>query len=115
MITPHIVVGEAAAAADWYTRVLGAAERLRVPAPGGNLISVDLRIGDSKLMFAGEFPEMGIISPKTLGGTYMALQLQVEDVDAVWQRGLEAGAEVFHPLQDSSAKEMFASQQPGAA
>jgi PhnB protein len=44
---------------------------------------------------------MGIVSPQTLGGTYMALHLMVEDVEGVWQRALDAGAEVFHPLQDS--------------
>ena len=101
MITPHIVVRDAAAAADWYALVLGAEERLRVPAPGGRLMSVDLRIGDSALMLADEFPEMGIVSPQTLGGTYMALHLTVEDVDSVWERALDAGAEVFHPLADT--------------
>jgi PhnB protein len=100
-ITPHIVVGDAARAADWYKRVLGAEERLRIPAPGGKLMSVELRLGDSTIMLADEFPEMGIVSPQTLGGTYMALHLIVEDVDAVWQLALEAGAEVFHPLRDS--------------
>jgi PhnB protein len=100
-ISPHIVVGDAAGAAEWYTRVLGAEEQLRIPAPGGKLMSVQLRFGDSELMLADEFPEMTIVSPKTLGGTYMALHLMVEDVDAVWKRALDAGAEVFHPLRDT--------------
>ena len=64
-------------------------------------MSVELRFGDSTVMLADEFPEMGIVSPQTLGGTYMALHLMVDDVDRVWQRALDAGAEVFHPLQDS--------------
>jgi PhnB protein len=101
MITPHIVVGDAAGAIEWYGRVLGAEEVLRVPAPGGKLMSVELRFGESKLMLADEFPEMGIVSPKTLGGTYMALHLMVGDVDAAWERALESGAEVFRPLQDT--------------
>ena len=100
-ITPHVVVRDAARAIDWYTNVLGAEERLRIPVPDGRLMSVELRFGDSTVMLADEFPEMGIVSPQTLGGTYMALHLMVEDVDGVWQRALEAGAEVFHPLQDS--------------
>jgi PhnB protein len=100
-ITPHIVVRDAARAVDWYTNVLGAEERLRIPVPDGRLMSVELRFGDSTVMLADEFPEMGIVSPQTLGGTYMALHLMVEDVDGVWQRALDAGAEVFHPLQDS--------------
>jgi PhnB protein len=100
-ITPHVVVRGAARAVDWYTNVLGAEERLRIPVPDGRLMSVELRFGDSTVMLADEFPEMGIVSPQTLGGTYMALHLMVEDVDKVWQRALDAGAEVFHPLQDS--------------
>jgi PhnB protein len=100
-ITPHVVVRDAARAVDWYTDVLGAEERLRIPVPDGRLMSVELRFGDSTVMLADEFPEMGIVSPQTLGGTYMALHLMVDDVDGVWQRALEAGAEVFHPLQDS--------------
>jgi PhnB protein len=100
-ITPHIVVRDAARAVEWYTNVLGAEERLRIPVPDGRLMSVELRFGDSAVMLADEFPEMGIVSPQTLGGTYMALHLMVDDVDRVWQRALDAGAEVFHPLQDS--------------
>jgi PhnB protein len=100
-ITPHVVVRDAARAVDWYTNVLGAEERLRIPVPDGRLMSVELRFGDSTVMLADEFPEMGIVSPQTLGGTYMALHLMVEDVDGVWQRALDAGAQVFHPLQDS--------------
>ena len=100
-ITPHVVVRDAARAVEWYTSVLGAEERLRIPVPDGRLMSVELRFGDSAVMLADEFPEMGIVSPQTLGGTYMALHLMVDDVDRVWQRALDAGAEVFHPLQDS--------------
>jgi PhnB protein len=100
-ITPHVVVRDAARAVDWYTDVLGAEERLRIQVPDGRLMSVELRFGDSTVMLADEFPEMGIVSPQTLGGTYMALHLIVDDVEGVWQRALDAGAEVFHPLQDS--------------
>lgn len=100
-ITPHVVVPDAARAVDWYTSVLGAEERLRIPVPDGRVMSVELRFGDSTLMLADEFPEMGIVSPQTLGGTYMALHLIVDDVERVWQSALDAGAEVFHPLQDS--------------
>jgi PhnB protein len=100
-ITPHIVVRDAPRAVDWYTNVLGAEERLRIPFPDGRLMSVELRFGDSTVMLADEFPEMEIVSPQTLGGTYMALHLMVDDVDRVWQRALDAGAEVFHPLKDS--------------
>jgi PhnB protein len=100
-ITPHIVVRDAARAAEWYTTVLGATERQRISVPDGRLMSVELHLGPSKLMLADEFPELGIVSPQTLGGTYMALHVVVDDVDETWERALGAGAEVFRPLQDS--------------
>jgi PhnB protein len=58
-ITPHIVVRDAARAVEWYKQAFGAEECSRVPVPGGKLMSVELRFGDSTVMVADEFPEMG--------------------------------------------------------
>jgi len=99
-ITPHIVVRDAARAAVWYTRVLGAEERNRLSLPNGKLMSVELRFGDSAVMMADEFPEAGVVSPLTIGGTAVVLHLFSNDVDALWQRAVDAGVEVVHPLQD---------------
>jgi PhnB protein len=100
-ITPHIVVRDAARASEWYQGALGAEERSRVPLPNGKVMIVELRFGDSAVMIADEFPEQGIVSPLTLGGTYGALQIATNDVDTLWRRALDAGAEVFHPLADT--------------
>jgi PhnB protein len=99
-ITPHIVVRDAARAAEWYRQAFGAEERSRVPLPGGKLMSVELWFGDSAVMVADEFPELGIRSPLTIGGTSTVLNLHTEEVDALWRRALDAGAKVLHPLQD---------------
>ena len=99
-ITPHIVVRGAAQAAEWYKQAFGAQERSRVPLPGGKLMSVELWFGDSAVMVADEFPEMDVVSPHTVGGTSTVLQLYTEDVDALWTRAVDAGAQVLHPLQD---------------
>jgi PhnB protein len=93
-ITPHIVVRDAARVTEWYTDALGAEERNRLPVPGGKLMSVELWFGDSAVMVADEFPEMGILSPQSLGGTSTVLNLYVEDVDALWERAVGAGGEV---------------------
>ena len=69
-------------------------------SPPRHLMSVELRFGDSPVMVADEFPEAGIVSPLTLGGTAVVLHLFTKDVDALWQRAIEAGAEMLHPLQD---------------
>jgi PhnB protein len=100
ILTPHIVVRGAADAADWYVRALGAVERRRIPVPGGKLMSVELRFGDAALMVADEFPEAGVLAPPSIGGTATVLHLVVDDVDALFSRAVEAGAEVLHPLAD---------------
>ena len=51
-------------------------------------------------MLADEYPELGILGPQSRGGATSALSLYVEDVDAVAQRALEAGAELERPIQD---------------
>jgi PhnB protein len=99
-ITPHIVVRDAARAAAWYVDVLGAEERRRVPVPGGRLMSVELWFGDSAVMLADEFPELGVLSPLAIGGTAVTLHLYTDDVELLWQRALGAGANVVHPLRD---------------
>ena len=97
-LTPHLVTRDPAVAAAWYGEVLGAAQEGRITLPGGRVLSVDLRFGDSRLAIGDEFPDLGIVSPLTLGGTYGALHLAVADAAAVWQKALEAGAKVFEPL-----------------
>ena len=99
-LTPHIVVRDAARAAEWYTEALGAEERSRIPVPGGRFIEIELSFGDSTVMIADEFPELGVLSPESVGGTYGALHIATEDVDALWKRAVDAGAEVHQPLQD---------------
>ena len=100
-ITPHLVVRDAARAAQWYTDALGAEERGRLPLPGGKLMQVELRFGESTVMLADEFPELGVLSPLAIGGTATVLHLVTADVDRLWERAVEAGAEVRQPLGDA--------------
>ena len=100
-ITPHIVVGAAARAAGGDRAVVGADERGRLEVPGGKLMQVELWFGDSAVMLADEFPEMGVLSPLSVGGTATVLHFATDDVDAVWQRAIDGGAEVRQPLQDA--------------
>jgi PhnB protein len=100
-ITPHIVVGDAGAASDWYARALGASERSRVTLPGGKVMTLELRFGESAVMVASEFPEAGILSPLSVGGTATVLQIYSDDAESLWDRALEAGAEVRQPLGDT--------------
>jgi len=99
-ITPHIVVSDANSATGWYKQVLGAEERSRIEVPGGKLMQVELWFGDSAVMLADEFPELGVLSPLSAGGSATVLHLYTNDVAALWKRAVDAGAEVRQPLQD---------------
>jgi PhnB protein len=99
-ITPHLVVRDAARAADWYVSALGAEERDRLVLPGGKLMYVELWLGDSAVRVSDEFPEAGILSPQSIGGTPVVLHLFTTDVDAFWERAVGAGAEIVRPLAD---------------
>ena len=100
-ITPHLVVSDAARAAAWYADALGAQERGRIEVPGGKLMQVELDLGGATVMLADEFPDLGVLSLLAIGGTATVLHLVVDDVDAVWQRAVDSGAEVRQPLGDA--------------
>ena len=51
-------------------------------------------------MICDEFPEMGGRGPLTLGGSPVTIMLYVEDVDAVFDRAVAAGATVTQPVAD---------------
>jgi len=100
-VTAHIVVPDALEAAQWYSQAFGAREIGRVPLPGNKVMAVEIALGDSHVHIGSEFPNAGILSPLTIGGTATVLQVNVDDVDALWSRALSAGASVRHPLKDA--------------
>src|SRR5262245_65223637 len=101
MLTTHIIVEDATAAAEWYCSVLGASELGRITLPDGRLIHVELHFGSSVVMLADEFPEHGALAPATTGCTSAVLYLDLPDVDAVWTKALANGATVHRPLMDA--------------
>ncbi|WP_372346090.1 VOC family protein [Streptomyces sp. KL116D] len=99
--TLHLTARGTDEASAWYQRAFGAEELTRLVVPGGRLIHVQVRIGTLTLMLADEFPELESFGPRHFGGTYGAVYLHVGDVDAAWQRAVEAGATVIRPLSDA--------------
>lgn len=93
-VTPHIVVRGADKAVEFYKSAFGAEELFRMPGPDGKLMHAELKIGDSIVMIADEFPEWGSNSPLTIGGSPVTLHLYVEDCDAAFNRAVETGATV---------------------
>jgi PhnB protein len=100
-LTWHLVARNPERAASWYRAVLGAVETDRITLPNGQVLTIELRFGDSALSIADEFPDIGVLSPQSLGGTYGALHLAVDDAVRVWRRALDAGATQFEPLHDA--------------
>ena len=101
-ITPHLVIKGADKAIDFYKRALGAEELFRMNSPDGRVSHAELKIGDSIVFLADEFPEMGgtCRSPQSLGGTAITLNLYVPDVDTRFRRALDAGGKELMPLGD---------------
>lgn len=99
-VTPYLVIDGAARAIDFYKRIFGAKERFRMDAPGGKIGHAELQIGDSVVMLADEFPEMGYRGPRAFGGTPVSLHIYVEDVDAIAKQATAAGAKELRPVRD---------------
>jgi PhnB protein len=98
--TPYLIVKGAAAAIDFYKKAFGAAEVLRLGGPDGRIGHAEIKIGDSMIMLADEFPEMGARSPQTIGGTPVTMCLYVENVDARFNQAVAAGGKVQRPIKD---------------
>ncbi|CAM5268825.1 VOC family protein [Streptomyces tanashiensis] len=99
-VTPYLCVDGAAAAIDFYVSVLGATERMRMPAPDGTIGHAELELGNALIMLADEFPDMNFRSPKAVGGTPVTLHVYVEDVDAVFAEVLSRGAKELSPVKN---------------
>jgi PhnB protein len=99
-LTPYLVVDGAAEAIAFYTHAFGAEETMRLAEPSGRIGHAEITIGKALVMLADEFPEMNIRGPRALGGSPVTLHLQVDDVDAVAARAVDAGATVVFPVKD---------------
>jgi uncharacterized glyoxalase superfamily protein PhnB len=99
-VTPHLVCEGAADAIEFYKKAFHAVEMMRLPGPNGKVMHAGLRIGDSTIMLADDFPEYGGLGPKALKGSPVTLHLYVTDVDAAFQQALAAGATVRMPVAD---------------
>ena len=99
-VTPYLIVDGGDAAIAFYTKVLGAKERMRMPSPGDRIGHAELELGDSLVMLADEHPDMGILGPKSVGGTPVTISVYVEDVDSVFDRALSEGASSVRPVEN---------------
>lgn len=99
-VTPYLIIKGAADAIEYYKKAFGAVELFRMAAPGGKVGHAEIKIGDSPIMLADEYPEMGYMSPKTLGGTPVSIMIYVDDVDTIYKQAMAAGGDEIKALQD---------------
>lgn len=99
-VTPYLVVNGASRALDFYKSAFGASELMRMDGPDGRVMHAEFRIGDSILMIADAFPDLGFVSPEGLTGTPVGMMIYVEDVDAVATAALAAGATELRAIEN---------------
>ena len=110
-VTPYLAVDDAAEAIEYYKTVFGAKERVRMDAPGGKIGHAELEIGDSLVMLSDPFPQATTRPPKELGGTSVSVFMYVEDVDAVVQQAVDAGATITMEVADQFWGDRFGAVQ----
>jgi PhnB protein len=101
-VTPYLVVRGAVQAIDYYKKVFGATEVVRMPGPDGKIGHAELKIGDSRIMLADENPNMGQghTSAATIGASPVSLYVYLPDVDGVIERATAEGAKILKPIED---------------
>jgi PhnB protein len=99
-VTPYLIIEGAAAAIEFYKKAFGAKELFRFPAPEGKIGHAEIKIGDSPIMLADAYPDMGYNGPKSLGGSPVSLMIYVENVDTVFNQAVQAGATVKEAVSD---------------
>ena len=98
--TPYLIIGGAGDAIEFYKKAFGATELFRFPTPDGKVGHAEIKIGDSPIMLADEFPEMGYKGPQTLGGSPVSIMIYVEDVDTIFNQAVAAGAAIKEAVSD---------------
>jgi PhnB protein len=99
-LTPYLVCKSAAKAIDFYTKAFGAEETVRMPGPDGQVMHAEVKIGNAMLMLSDENKDRGYLSPDSIGGTATSIMFYTDDVDAVFDRAIAAGAKSEVPPAD---------------
>ncbi len=104
IITPMLSYKNAASAIEFYQKAFGASEVTRQIDSTGRVSHAEIRIGNAPIMMSDEFPEIGVFSPETVGGSPVMILLEVEDVDSFFETAVAAGAIVARPVAGDSLR-----------
>jgi PhnB protein len=98
--TPYLCVNDATDAIKFYEEAFGAREVMKLEHPDGKVAHAELRIENAPIMLADEFPEIGFVSPQSIGGTPVIILVYVNDVDALVDQATAAGAKLIRPVEN---------------
>lgn len=99
-LVPYICCKDASKAIDFYKTAFGATETMRLAEPSGRIGHAEVTVEGATLMISDEYPDHGVLSPTSIGGTPVTLHLYVPDADATAARAVAAGATIVRPLAD---------------
>jgi len=100
VLTPYLGVHDAVKAIDFYQKVFGAREDMRLNHPQtGKVVHAQITINGHLIMLSDAYPEFAK-TPAALGGTTVRLCLRVDDVDATVALAAKEGATVVHAPRD---------------
>ncbi len=98
--SPYLIAANAAAALEFYCTAFGATVKRRLAMPDGKIMHAELKIGDSIVMLADEFPTHEAFGPEHFGGSPVSVVLYLENADTLYAQALEAGATSLRPMTD---------------
>jgi len=94
-VNPYLIVKDLSNATKFYEEAFGLKTRMTMPDEKGNPMHAEVVHKDGVIMMGQENPGQGAKSPSSLGGSPVSLYLYVDDVDSVFSRAKEKGAEVI--------------------
>ena len=95
--TPYLIIKDATRAVDFYRSAFDAIEMVRLEGADGRIAHCEIKIGEASILLADEWEGVGATSPSALGGSPVIIHLEVDDVDTIAKRAIEAGAKVIFP------------------
>jgi uncharacterized glyoxalase superfamily protein PhnB len=111
-IAPYLLYEDVEAALDFLARAFGFEEQLRYKGPEGYVNHAEMRIGDDGVIYMGA-PGEQYRNPAHLGGTTQFVCVNVDDVDAVFERAKAAGAEIIEePADQDYGERRFMAHDP---
>ena len=99
-VTPYLIIKDAASAIDYYKQAFKAKVLMCLSEPSGKVGHAEIKIGDSRIMLADEYPEMGSRGPQSFGGSPVSILLYMDDCDEIFDRAIAKGAKIVKPMSD---------------